>query len=536
MSLIPVSRKGIRNLAAACFLLTTASLLAAEPPGQWIVVTPPEFREALKPLIQERQSEGFKVVVLQTTDVLSHEQLEKKDGTALQAKLRELCANGKSKSYVLLAGVGGDGATNAITPIVPAHPGAVARMSGRPTDSGYGLPGEDGTPAVAVGRFPARDKEELAAMVRKTLAFEKDYQPAPWRNRLLLLIGNPGGGPLAEMFVEQTVASDMATLDPTWTVRTLFNASSSAYYLPRPRNREAALRYLGEGNLFSIYLGHSDAAVLDLDGKFMSRSDWSGLSIPQGAGPLFSCGCFSCQSDPKGDGYGLAAIRNVAGPVAVIGATGESLSAPGQLAIEGLLASIKQPPFPSRLGDYWLGVASGLAHGKMDPGTFSLLDMADGSGGKLSLAEQRREHLEMWLLLGDPALRMPVVPNDISLETIQSASVGKDIEVNGHLPGRLKNATVHATLERPLASRPADGQKIPENSPENRQVREKAFTSRHQSANSFVLTTTDAKVTGDRFTALLTSPTNAPWSNFVVRVSATLSNEMGMGVILVPIK
>ena len=166
MSLIPVSPKGIRDLAAAWLLLaTTASRLAAEPLGQWIAVTPPEFREALQPLIQHRQAEGFKVVVLQTTDVLGPEQLEKKDGTALQAKLSELCAKEKSKSYVLLAGVAEGGGANAITPIVPALPGAVGRMNGRPTDSGYGLPVDDGTPSLAVGRFPARDEQELAAMV-----------------------------------------------------------------------------------------------------------------------------------------------------------------------------------------------------------------------------------------------------------------------------------------------------------------------------------------------------------------------------------
>jgi hypothetical protein len=535
MSFIPVSLNRIRNVAVAWFLLATpATVLTAEPLGQWVVVTPPEFRETLEPLIQARKAEGFNVVVLQTTDVLNPEQLEKKDGAALQAKLNDLCA--KTKSYVLLAGTDGGGATNAITPIVPALPGTVRRMNGRPNDSGYGLPGEDGTPAVAVGRFPARDKEELAGIVKKTLAFERDCRPAPWRNRLLLLIGNPGGGPMAEMFVQQMVAADLAALDPTWAVRTSFNAASSAYYLPRPRNRETALRYLGEGNLFSIYLGHSDAASLDLDRKFMSRSDWSTLSIPQGAGPLFTCGCFACQSEPKGDGYGLAAMRNAGGPVAVIGATGESYSAAGQLAIEGLLASIKHPPFPSRLADYWLAVAAGLAHGQIDPGTFSLLDNADGSDGKSPLAEQRREHLEMWLLLGDPALLMPVMPADISLEAAQSVSASKEIEVTGHLPERLKGATVHVTLERPLTSKPAGLQKLPENTPQNRQVREEAFTSRHQSANSFVLTTADAKTTGDSFTALLTAPTNAPWSNLVVRASATLSNDVGMGVILVPNK
>src|SRR5262249_8285027 len=156
--------------------------------AQWIVVTPPEFREALTPLIQHRQSEGFKVVVLQTTDVLTPEQINKRDGTALQTKLNELCQQGKGSNYILLAGISGAfGSTNAGYALVPALRGVVHRMKGQATDAGFGLPGEDGTPKAAVGRFPARDRKELEAMVQKTLRFERDSKPAPWRNRLLLL-------------------------------------------------------------------------------------------------------------------------------------------------------------------------------------------------------------------------------------------------------------------------------------------------------------------------------------------------------------
>jgi hypothetical protein len=387
-----------------------------------------------------------------------------------------------------------------------------------------------------VGRFPARDPEEVGAMVQKTLGFERQGEPAAWRNRLSLFVGDPGGGPLAEMFVQQILAADLASLHPSWEVKTLFNVASSPYYLPRPRDRETALRYLGEGNLFTIYLGHSYAAGLGMDGKFVTRADWARLSIPQGAGPFFTCGCFACQSDANGDGYGLAAMRNPAGPVAVIGATGDSHGVAGKLAAEGLLGCLRQPPFPSRLGDHWLGVAAGLARGKMDESLFALLDMADGSGGKMPLATQRREHLEMWLLLGDPALRMPLPPVSISIHAPQTISAGKDAEVSGLLPDGLKGAMVRVSLERPLNSMPAVLAELPTNTRTNRTARERAFMARHQSANSFVVTTAEARASGTHFAASLKAPASLPWSNVVVRASAVLSNETGMGVVAVPVK
>jgi hypothetical protein len=273
-----------------------------------------------------------------------------------------------------------------------------------------------------------------------------------------------------------------------------------------------------------------------MDGKFLTRADWARLSIAQGAGPFFTCGCFACQSDANGDGYGLAAMRNPAGPVAVMGATGDSHGVAGKLAAEGFLACVREPPFPSRLGDYWLGVAAGLARGKMDEGMFALLDMADGSGGKMPLATQRREHLEMWLLLGDPALRMPVPPVAISIQAPQTISAGQKAEVSGLLPDSLTGAMVRVCIERRLNSAPAVLTEVPANTRTNRDARERAFTARHQSANSFVLTTAEARASGTHFAASLQAPASLPWSNVVVRASAILSNETGMGVVAVPVK
>jgi hypothetical protein len=523
----------------ALFVLAWGGLArsADDAAGQWILVTPPDFRPALAPLIEHRRTEGFKVVVLETTNVLSQEQLHQREGTPLQARLTELVQLCQGRSYLLLAGIWGrPGLTNRENTVAPSLRGAIGRMKGEASDTGYGLPGKDGMPTVAVGRFPAQTVDELRGMVQKTLSFEADLRPAPWRNRLLLLLGNPGGGPLAEMFVQHSLDTHLASLHPSWTVRTLFNVASSPCYLPRPLDRQTTLRYLHEGEMFTVYLGHSNAQGLGLDGQFMLRTDWASVSIPQGGGPFFTCGCYACQSSGAGDGYGLAAVRNPAGPVAVIGAAAESYSALGQLAVEGLLSCLSQPPFHPRLGDYWLAIQAGLARGGMDADTFALLDMADGTGGKVPLATQRLEHLEMWMLLGDPALRLPMVPVDISLKIAEPVTAGQTLTVSGVLPGRLNGATVRLTLERPLNSAPLALEKLPPNAPGNRQARERTFIANHQRVNSFVLASAEATASGGRFVGSLEMPAHLPWESLICRASATRSNETGLGVITVPVK
>jgi hypothetical protein len=172
----------------------------------------------------------------------------------------------------------------------------------------------------------------------------------------------------------------------------------------------------------------------------------------------------------------------------------------------------------------------------MDAGMFALLDLADGTGGKVPLAAQRREHLEMWLLLGDPALRLPVMPVDISLRTDQPFVAGNTVKVSGVLPDRLNGSTVHLYLERTLNSVPAALPELPSNSPTNRDLRESAFLARHQSANSFVLSTAEAKASGTNFSASLRVPPTLPWTNLVLRAAATLSNETGIGIARIPMR
>jgi hypothetical protein len=73
-------------LALVVALLTWARHCygAEQDQGQWLAVTAPAFRAELAPLIEHRRAEGLKVVVIETTNVLSQEQIRQGNGVLLQ--------------------------------------------------------------------------------------------------------------------------------------------------------------------------------------------------------------------------------------------------------------------------------------------------------------------------------------------------------------------------------------------------------------------------------------------------------------------
>jgi hypothetical protein len=460
--------------------------------------------------------------VLETPNAFTAAQIQAGDGAPLQARLKDLCAQFPGVSLVLLAGdVIAANSDAALQTVVPALPGTVGRMRDQPGDYAYSLPDTNGRPTVAVGRFPAANAEQARAMVQKTLNLEDDTRPGAWRHRLFLFMGDPGGGTLGNMMVDPALAAGLAQIHPLWTVRAE-SATASRFQMPAALLHDTALKSLEDGELFSLFLVHSSAPAIWLTGdQWISRDDLALARTPRGAGVFFTCGCFACQlRGAGGEGFGLAAMRNPAGPVAVMGATSESYSAMGKLALEGLMQPLAKPPFPSRLGAYWLNVQAGLAEGPMDELTFRLLDQIDGAKGKVPLSVQRREHLEMWLLFGDPALRMPIPPLDVTLQTPPSVVAGQPITVDGTIPDRLAGATVHVTLERPSSAEPAGVDKASPPSAEN-----------CARANDFILTAAEASLSGIHFTCTLTPPSALPWTNLVLRATATTADQFAFGIL-----
>jgi hypothetical protein len=525
-----------RTLLALLLLAAAAPLRAGDPPrAQWVVVTAPAFRRAVEPLCDQRKAQGMRVEVVQTTDVLTEREVRAGEAENLRDRVAKLCRDFQGTSYVLLVGAvqAGD-LTDAGKKVAPALPGTAGRMNGQPSDNGYGSPGDGLLPAVAVGRLPARSEDEARRMVKKTIDYEKDDTPGEWRRRLTVLAGAPEFNPAVDTVVERQAIAQLARIDPSWGGRAIYHNPSSRFTLPDAACHDRALAYVGAGQALTLYLGHSNAEGFWANRtRFLDRDDWAKLTIRRGPGVFATFGCYGCAlCGQEGEGYGVAAARNPAGPVAVVGSHGECFAAMVKLASESFTDSFLGPQPPARLGEAFLALKRGLAKGKIDPITFRLLDAVDGDSS-IPQATQRKEHEEMFVLLGDPALRLPLLGRDVKLSADAPAAPGGRLVVKGTVPERLEGAKVQLTVERPRDSDPAEAVAVPKEAGE---ARDRAQRRRHEAANEFVIGKAELTVKGGRFDAALDLPAKLPWRRLTVRAYAATDRQEGMGALVVPVR
>ena len=175
----------------------SGSAKAAEPPGQWVLVAAPAFASALAPLVEQRRADGFKVTVLETTNVLTREQI--RGGRCRAASGASARAfRQQRRAEVSAAGGHGDRSGRIRSRRKwwcrrwSAQP---ARMKGRPHRLWlyFARTRQAGQPSPWAG-FRRAPVDEMQGMVAKTLRLERARPSGPWRSRMLLVQGNPGGG------------------------------------------------------------------------------------------------------------------------------------------------------------------------------------------------------------------------------------------------------------------------------------------------------------------------------------------------------
>ena len=509
---------------------------AAEPTPtdvQWIVVPAPAFRASVEPLCDYRRSEGLNVVVMDAGRFSPEDEVDGKQAKALRDRLREACRAWEGPSYVLL--VGAPTLHDVEQPeqrVVPALPGTEGRMTGRPTDNSYGCLDDELLPTVAVGRFPARTVEQADAMVAKTLAWEKDRRPGAWKRQLTVFAGAPLFNPVVDKMVERLAMSHFAALDPSWTARAIYHNPSSAFCLPDASLRPRAIDYLTRGQALTIFIGHSRASgIWDVR---LDRRDWGTIRIETGPGIFATFGCYGCQLGGNSrEGYGLHAMRNRYGPVAVIGANGSDAAAMAMLFSEGLLKHLPAVRESPRLGNVWLTMKKHLANAPIDPLVFYALDRVDGDP-ETPQATQRLSHLEMFMLLGDPAIRFPSMLANVSMDVGGKPEAGGTFTVSARVGPGLARARGRLSLERTITSQAIGLEPLPpETEPEERA---RVLLANHERANRFELAGVDVRIKDLRIEAQLEIPTEIPCPALIVRLHLATDKTEGMATRLITIE
>lgn len=541
----------MRNVGHAVAVIVLAILVApvarADPDGkpQWIAVVAGGLREAVDPLIDLRRRQGMQVVVMDPGDHLTAEQIAGGRAEPLAEAVRERCRRWTGPSFVLLVGAAtADGAAHPGRFVVPALTRNVGRMNGQPSDNGYGCLDETRLPEVAVGRFPARDLDQARAMVQKTLAWERDTWPGAWKRRFTLLIGPPEFGPVRDRLIEWAALSQLGRLNAHWTGRAIYRSDTSPFTVPDDDLRKQAIDYIDDGQALTFYLGHSlapgfwnDRTRDDRGRKTwtprFSRDDWAALNIPRGRGLFVTTGCFGCQlAGPNGQGYGLAAMRNPNGPVAVIGSHGSCWESMVYLLARGVLEALPDADDSPRLADLWLHAKGRLATARISPIVYHLLNGAGGDPDDRPLAVQRDEHLDMFLLLGDPAIRLPSMTHALDLAVSGRVAPNEFLTLRGAVPPSLRGATARITVERPMMSRAPNLEDLPSDPARRRAV----MLANHRRSNQFVLNETTARLEGDKFELRVRLPAALPADKIVIRLYAATDRADALAVRTVPVQ
>jgi hypothetical protein len=218
--------------------------------------------------------------------------------------------------------------------------------------------------------------------------------------------------------------------------------------------------------------------------------------------------------------------------VAVVGSHGVCDAAMSLLMSNGLLKCLADEAGPDRMGDLWMSMIRNLAKGPINPILLRLLNEVDGDP-KVPHAIRRKEHLEMFVLLGDPAFKLPAVGHRLKLEMAAEVSPGAKVTIQAAIPRELVGAKGFLTLERAPTDPPAGLKPLP---PEGDADREAVMVANHEASNRTVLASQAVQVAGDSTRVEVEVPSRCPWERLCVRLYVATEQADGMGVGMIRIR
>jgi hypothetical protein len=411
-------------------LLTIADIPATPDVA---VVCPAAFRAAMQPWVDRRTQQGHVVNFVSNL------------GTAAQIRnrIRDSAKSGKLR-YVLLVGdptaSGADAAKSTLCTPTFRIPSKVTHYFGAPpeldTDNPYADLDDDGVPELAIGRLTAHSEQELAAIVKKILAYEDSHDFGPWRARINFVAGEGGYTTLVDSAAEYAVRRLISWDLPKSYRPTLTDALWYSPCCPDPhRFHDCCLERLNEGCLFWVFMGHGSPRSLQ----------WA--QFPNGATPILRCEdcaqlhasappiallmcCYTGDFSGAEDCLAEDLLRAPGGPVAVFSGSSETLPY-GMAAMAHCAIYEYFEKRPDTLGQWLLDAKRDTMAGYNLP-IWSLADAATLTIAPTGIRpkEERFDHLQLFNLLGDPTMAL-YHPREMKLELPKIARASETITVAG---------------------------------------------------------------------------------------------------------
>ena len=393
--------------------LQTISMLSCHAEqGNVILVCPPLFTDAIEPWIAQRESEGLSITMLRPP------------AEAKQLRTAIKAASTTNTRYIMLVGdapaIGETSDPSRQTPILYARTTVTAKWGSPPhlsTDMLYGDFDDDGTPDAAVGRLPVDHPNQLKTWISRILAREASKDFGPWRSRLQLVGGIGGFGVIADTAIESVTRTILTSMIPGETRAHIAYASPGHPFCPKRASfTDAVVENYSRGARFWIYAGHGQVTELDrvspsLGGKaVLDRESVKRLLTPANRAPIgVMLACFTGACDAAEDSIAEQMVLSEGGPIAIFAGTRITMPYGNTTTAVGLIKGVFREKAP-RLGDAWRCALNEMQAETTDPNETgrmmidALATLISPSGA--SLPDERREHMLLYNLLGDPTLRL----------------------------------------------------------------------------------------------------------------------------------
>ena len=354
-------------------------------------------------------------------------------------------------------------------------------------------------------------RKSSALLVQKIINYESHRARGAWNQRINFVAGIGGFGPLLDPIVEMATKKFLTDGIPPQYETSMTYGSWRSPFCPNPyRFHETVIDRFNEGCLFWVYIGHGYPYQLDrvrVAGRshhILDSNDMYKLDNHHGTPIAIFLACYTGAYDQPYDCLAEQMLRTPGGPVAVF--AGSRVTMPYAMAVMG--SGLMDEYFRKHtetLGEVILHAKQKMVDDSPQSTDRKLLDLLAKaiSPDPQLLDAERREHILLFNLFGDPLMRL-YYPQPVTLQLPHKAMAGTYLEIRGTSPIS-GTGTVELVCQR-------DEQRVdlpPRHRYENTAAQLQQFNATYLAANNKCWSTRRVSVTADKFLTALKIPLEA---------------------------
>jgi len=442
-------------VACIAVAATPSRAVLADRPRFAVIAHTADLLEPAKAWRDYRRSQGWEIALVAAPRDATAESLH----TAIHALVAARPVDENELTAVLLLG---DVGTDAIPTFYFDQPDPVLLPGGEAqfaSDHPYALPDpKDERRMIAVGRVAVATPDEAMRVLAKIRRYEQEAPAGPWRRRINYVAGEGRFGDF-DALLESLFRAFLDTFVPDTFDITLTYAKADSPWCPPPSQlEETALARLSEAALLFNYVGHGHAQGVDtlrwsIDGAARKTAILRGAALERlpacdGRIPLALMSCCSTGwfdlADHQGrrrDCIAETMLKHSDGPIAVIAGTRPTHPYGNALMQKEFTRElIAHPELP--LGEIDRRARRAMLRtDRSDRRLDSIArPIAALTRWHSSLEELQLMHVRMYVLLGDPMLRVAAPGAAMSSLRVDGGAL------EGHVD-HMQSGTVTVTIE-----------------------------------------------------------------------------------------